>query len=64
MITNAICEENVITIGGEQISIIAEDGKHKYLGRYLSRVLGNRSNVEIAHRIQCACKSLDVVRVL
>lgn len=53
IITNDIHLENFITIGDETINIIEEDGKHKYLGRYISGVLENRSNFEIAHRIQC-----------
>ena len=54
IITNDLYQENFIMVGDEQVSIIEEDGKHKYLGRYISGVLENRSNVEIAHRIQCA----------
>ena len=34
--TNDVHLENVITIGDEQISIIEENGKRKYIGRYIS----------------------------
>ena len=54
VITNDIQDENFIMIGVEKVGIIAENDKHKYLGRYISGVLENRSNVEVAHRIQCA----------
>ena len=54
IITNDIHDDNFITVGGNQISIIEDDGKHKYLGRSISGLLENRAVVEVAHRIQCA----------
>ena len=53
ILTNEIQEEHFISVGDVQIGIVAEDGKHKYLGRYLSGVFENRSTIEIAHRLQC-----------
>ena len=54
IITNDIHSDNFIMVGTEQISIIEDDGKHKYLGRYIPGVLENRASIEISHRIQCA----------
>ena len=53
ILTNEMLEEEFISVGDVQIGIVPEDGKHKYLGRYLSGVFENRSTIEIAHRIQC-----------
>ena len=53
VLTNESPEEQFILVGDTEIGIIAEDGKHKYLGRYLSGVFENRSMIEVAHRIQC-----------
>ena len=53
VITNDVHLENFIIVGNEQINIVEDDGKHKYLGRYISGVLENRATIEILHRIQC-----------
>ena len=50
---NQIQEQHFISVGDVRIDIVAEDGKHKYLGRYLSGVFENRSTIEIAYRLQC-----------
>ena len=54
ILTNEVPEEKILSVGDVQISIVAEDEKHKYLGRYLCGILENRSIIEIAHRTQCA----------
>ena len=53
ILTDEIQENKFILVGNTEIGIIANDGKHKYLGRCLSGVFENRSIIEIAHRIQC-----------
>ena len=53
ILTNEVQKENFISVGDVQIGIIAENDKHKYLGRYLSGVFENRSTTEINHRLQC-----------
>ena len=53
ILTNEILEEQSVSVGGTEIGLIAENGKHKYLGRYLPGVFENRSIIEVAHRIQC-----------
>ena len=54
IITNEIQVQNFIVIGGTEVGIVEESGKHRYLGRYLSGVFENRGTIEVAHRIQCA----------
>ena len=53
ILTNEVQAEQFISVGGVQISIVAENDKHKYLGRYLSGAFENRSIIEVAHRLQC-----------
>ena len=48
IITNDIHFENFVTIKEEKVYIIEEHEKHKYLGRYISGLLENRGNTEVA----------------